>query len=240
MEVSLPSNGKKYLIIGTVGYPNGNIAKRQLRDVLFTNDPSSGKKMGIGGSHYGLVKQGSGAFFDAHSEERFWVPEHLSTEIVPHSLIPGYIVNQQEGDEGRQYRKISELLKGDRNPLGYHGLEDLGWMIQERTKFVAIGADKSRVMSPGNVERNAGSAFVLVPAGNGKFVPSYIKPLFYREMNDGELKQTIDRLLGDLTSPNYAQRYQAVIELSKIFYFDKEGKNILVGKDKADMLIRLP
>ena len=229
----ITSNGKKYLIIGTVGYPNGNIAKRQLRDVLFTNDPSSGKKMGIGGSHYGLVKQGSGAFFDAHPEERFWVPEHLSTEIVPHSLIPGYIVNQQEGDEGRQYRKISELLKGDRNPLGYHGLEDLGWMIQERTKFVAIGADKSRVMSPGNVERNAGSAFVLVPASNGKFVPSYIKPLFYREMNDGELKQTIDRLLGDLTSPNYAQRYQAVIELSKIFYFDKEGKNILVGKDKS-------
>jgi hypothetical protein len=229
----ITSNGKKYLIIGTVGYPNGNIAKRQLRDVLFTNDPSSGKKMGIGGSHYGLVKQGSGAFFDAHPEERFWVPEHLSTEIVPHSLIPGYIVNQQEGDEGRQYRKISELLKGDRNPLGYHGLEDLGWMIQERTKFVAIGADKSRVMSPGNVERNAGSAFVLVPAGNGKFVPSYIKPLFYREMNDGELKQTIDRLLGDLTSPNYVQRYQAVIELSKIFYFDKEGKNILVGKDTS-------
>ena len=229
----ITSNGKKYLIIGTVGYPNGNIAKRQLRDVLFTNDPSSGKKMGIGGSHYGLVKQGSGAFFDAHPEERFWVPEHLSTEIVPHSLIPGYIVNQQEGDEGRQYRKISELLKGDRNPLGYHGLEDLGWMIQERTKFVAIVADKLRVMSPGNVERNAGSAFVLVPAGNGKFVPSYIKPLFYREMNDGELKQTIDRLLGDLTSPNYAQRYQAVIELSKIFYFDKEGKNILVGKDKS-------
>ena len=229
----ITSNGKKYLIIGTVGYPNGNIAKRQLRDVLFTNDPSSGKKMGIGGSHYGLVKQGSGAFFDAHPEERFWVPEHLSTEIVPHSLIPGYIVNQQEGDEGRQYRRVSELLKGDRNPLGYNSLEDLGWMIQERTKFVAIGADKSRVMSPGNVERNAGSAFVLVPAGNGKFVPSYIKPLFYREMNDGELKQTIDRLLGDLTSPNYAQRYQAVIELSKIFYFDKEGKNILVGKDKS-------
>ena len=229
----ITSNGKKYLIIGTVGYPNGNIAKRQLRDVLFTNDPSSGKKMGIGGSHYGLVKQGSGAFFDAHPEERFWVPEHLSTEIVPHSLIPGYIVNQQEGDEGRQYRKVSELLKGDRNPLGYHSLEDLGWVIQERTKFVAIGADKSRVMSPGNVERNAGSAFVLVPAGNGKFVPSYIKPLFYREMNDGELKQTIDRLLGDLTSPSYTQRYQAVIELSKIFYFDKEGKNILIGKDKS-------
>lgn len=229
----ITSNGKKYLIIGTVGYPNGNIAKRQLRDVLFTNDPSSGKKMGIGGSHYGLVKQGSGAFFNAHPEERFWVPEYLSTEIVPHSLIPGYIVNQQEGDEGRQYRRVSELLKGDRNPLGYNSLEDLGWMIQERTKFVAIGADKSRVMSPGNVERNAGSAFVLVPAGNGKFVPSYIKPLFYREMNDGELKQTIDRLLGDLTSPNYTQRYQAVIELSKIFYFDKEGKNILVGKDKS-------
>lgn len=229
----ITSNGKKYLIVGTVGYPNGNKAKQQLRDILFTNDPTEGRKLGIGGSHYGLVKQGSGEFFRAHPEERYWVPENLSTEFVPNSLIPGYIVNQLESDDSRQYRKVSELLKGERNPLGFNSLEDLGWIIQERTKFVAVGVDKSRVMRPADVERNAGSVFVMVPAGNGKFVPSYIKPLFYREMNDGELKQTIDRLLVNLTSPSYAQRYQAAIELSKIFYFDKEGKNILVGKDKS-------
>lgn len=229
----ITSNGKKYLVIGTVG-DFGNESKRQLRDILFTNNPSEGSKLGIGGSHFGLVKQGSGEFFRAHPEERFWVPENLSTEIVPYSLIPGWIVNQLDEKDTREYRNVSELLRDRRrNPLGFNSLEDLGWIIQERTKFVAVGVDKSRVMRPADVERNAGSVFVMVPASNGKFIPSYIKPLFYREMNDGELKQTIDELLVNLTSPSYTQRYQAVVELSKIFHFDKEGKNILVGKDKS-------
>jgi hypothetical protein len=88
-------------------------------------------------------------------------------------------------------------------------------------------------MVPRNVEGNLGNAFVLVPAANGKMVPSYLKPLFYNEMNSGKLKDRITDLLMDAVSPNYAIRLAAVSELSKIFYFSKDGDNILLGKDDS-------
>lgn len=220
----LRSNGKNYLVIGVVGYGNNNADKLALYDILFSKSLKS--KNGIG-----LAKRGSGKFFEDNLNERFYVPEGLSTEVVAGSLIPGYIVKQLEGEENAQYRSVTELLKDQqRNPLGLD-MQSLAWGIQEKTKFLVVGTSLDRVMVPRNIEGNLGSAFVLVPAANGKMVPSYLKPLFYNEMNDGKLKDRINDLLMDVVSPNYVTRLAAVNELSKIFYFGKDGDNILLGKD---------
>lgn len=220
----LESNGKKYLVIGVAGYGNKNADKLALYDILFSNNPNSQ-------NGYGLVRRGMGEFFRSNPNERFYVPEGLSTEVVSGSLIPGYIVKQLEGEENAQHRSVTELLKDpQRNPLGLD-MQSLAWGIQEKTKFLVVGTSLDRVMVPRNVEGNLGSAFVLVPAANGKMVPSYLKPLFYNEMNDGELKEDINNLLMNVVSPNYATRLAAVNELSKIFYFSKDGDNILLGKD---------
>lgn len=221
----IESNGKKYLIIGTAGYGNRNASKLALYDMLWNPYISGGLNL----------KKQRKQFFDAHPSERFYVNENLSTEIVPASLIPGYIVRQTENDNNSEFRSVRELLSDDaRNPMHYD-LDSVAWGIQERSKFLVVGTSLDKVMIPRDPMGNLGSAFVLMPASNGKMVPSYLKVLKYNEMKDGSLKDKINTLLQEVTSPNYKTRLNAVIGLSKIFYFDKEGDTILLRKNRDEI-----
>lgn len=221
----IESNGKKYLIIGTAGYGNRNASKLALYDMLWNPYISGGLNL----------KKQRKQFFDAHPSERFYVNENLSTEIVPASLIPGYIVRQTENDNNSEFRSVRELLSDNaRNPIHYD-LDSVAWGIQERSKFLVVGTSLDKVMVPRDPMGNLGSAFVLMPASNGKMVPSYLKVLKYNEMRDGALKDKINTLLQEVTSPNYKTRLNAVIGLSKIFYFDKEGDTILLRKNRNEI-----
>lgn len=221
----IESNGKKYLIIGTAGYGNRNASKLALYDMLWNPYISGGLNL----------KKQRKQFFDAHPSERFYVNENLSTEIVPASLIPGYIVRQTEKDNNSEFRSVRELLSDTaRNPMHYD-LDSVAWGIQERNKFLVVGTSLDKVMVPRDPMGNLGSAFVLMPASNGKMVPSYLKVLKYNEMRDGSLKDKINNLLQEVTSPNYKTRLNAVIGLSKIFYFDKEGDTILLRKNRDEI-----
>lgn len=221
----IESNGKKYLIIGTAGYGNRNASKLALYDILWNPYISGGLNL----------KKQRKQFFDSHSSERFYVNENLSTEIVPASLIPGYIVRQAENDNNSEFRSVRELLSDNaRNPMHYD-LDSVAWGIQERSKFLVVGTSLDKVMIPRDPMGNLGSAFVLMPASNGKMVPSYLKVLKYNEMRDGSLKDKINTLLQEVTSPNYKTRLNAVIGLSKIFYFDKEGDTILLRKNRDEI-----
>lgn len=221
----IESNGKKYLIIGTAGYGNRNASKLALYDMLWNPYISGGLNL----------KKQRKQFFDAHPSERFYVNENLSTEIVPASLIPGYIVRQTENDKNSEFRSVRELLSDNaRNPMHYD-LESVAWGIQEMSKFLVVGTSLDKVMIPRDPMGNLGSAFVLMPASNGKMAPSYLKVLKYNEMRDGSLKDKINTLLQEVTSPNYKTRLNAVIGLSKIFYFDKEGDTILLRKNRNEI-----
>lgn len=221
----IESNGKKYLIIGTAGYGNRNASKLALYDMLWNPYISGGLNL----------KKQRKQFFDAHPSERFYVNENLSTEIVPASLIPGYIVRQTENDNNSEFRSVMELLSDTaRNPMHYD-LDSVAWGIQEMSKFLVVGTSLDKVMIPRDPMGNLGSAFVLMPASNGKMVPSYLKVLKYNEMRDGSLKDKINTLLQEVTSPNYKTRLNAVTGLSKIFYFDKEGDTILLRKNRDEI-----
>ncbi len=221
----IESNGKKYLIIGTAGYGNRNASKLALYDMLWNPYISGGLNL----------KKQRKQFFDSHPSERFYVNENLSTEIIPASLIPGYIVRQTENDNNSEFRSVRELLSDNaRNPMHYD-LDSVAWGIQERSKFLVVGTSLDKVMIPRDPMGNLGSAFVLMPASNGKMVPSYLKVLKYNEMRDGSLKDKINNLLQEVTSPNYKTRLNAVIGLSKIFYFDKEGDTILLRKNRDEI-----
>lgn len=226
----IESNGKKYLIIGTVGYGNRNVSKLAYYDILWSNSPKSP-------TGYGIMRTERKKFFDAHPQERFYVNEGISTEVVPKSIIPGYIVRQTESDSHTEYRSVREILADKtRNPMG-RSFDNLSWGIQERSKFLIIGTSIAKVMVPRNAEGNLGSAFVLMPASNGKMVPSYLKVLKYNEMKEGSLKNKVEQLLEDVTSSNYTIRLQGIIGLSQIFYFDKEGDNLLSRKNRAEISI---
>lgn len=225
----IETNGKKYLIIGVAGYGDKNKKENQERlgyyDILYGKNRNA--PHGIG-----LAIRGRVEFFNNHPTERFYVPENLSTEIVDHSIIPGRIVKRLNKSDTEDYRNISELLNDpDRNPLELD-LESLAWGIQEYEKFLTIGTTPDKTLIPKDSITNAGRAFVLIPASNGKMVPSYLKPLFYKEINNGTLKNKIKGYLDKLVSPNYADRVSAVTDLCRIFYFEPQsGNNILVGTD---------
>ena len=221
----IDSNGKKYLIIGTAGYGNRNASKLALYDMLWNPYISGGLNL----------KKQRKQFFDTHPSERFYVNENLSTEIVPASLIPGYIVRQTKNDSNSEFRSVRKLLSDNaRNPMHYD-LDSVAWGIQEMSKFLVVGTSLDKVMIPRDPMGNLGSAFVLMPASNGKMVPSYLKVLKYNEMREGSLKDKINTLLQEVTSPNYKTRLNAVIGLSKIFYFDKEGDTILLRKNRNEI-----
>ena len=229
----IESNGKKYLVIGVAGFAKKNFAQKSLYDVL--TNPISPTYKNSTGEPLGLMIKPRKEFFDTHPNERFYVNESLSTEIVPYSLIPGYIVKQGLNDSNTEFRSVKELLADkERNLMGYD-MQSVAWGIQELTKFLTVGASIDNVMVPRNTIRNAGSAFVLIPAGNGKLMPAYLKVLKYNEMRDGALKDRVDRLLQDVVAPDYVKRYQAVMDLCNIFHFDKEGDNILLKKTKAEV-----
>ena len=232
---ALGSDGKKhkYLIIGVAGYGNAtrNPERQALYDILFSKIYTPNKEV----EGHAIIKQERRKFFAEHPDERFYVTTNFETEIVPNSLIPGWIVKQREGEVEPSGRlSISELLETDRNPLNLRW-EDLAWYIQELTKAVVINAQGKEIMSVGNPETNSGRVFVLIPAGNGKLLPSYIWPTMYTEIRSGSLKNRIDATLSKMcvmAGPNaYTLRYNALVELVRLFHFSKEGKNILLSKD---------
>jgi hypothetical protein len=229
----IESNGKKYLVIGVAGFAKKNFAQKSLYDVL--TNPIAPNYKNSTGEPLGLLVKPKKEFFETHPNERFYVNESLSTEIVPYTLIPGYIVKQGLNDSNTEFRSVRELLADkERNPMGYD-MQSVAWGIQELTKFLTVGTSVDNVMVPRNTIRNAGSAFVFIPAGNGKLMPSYLKVLKYNEMKDGVLKDMVERLLQDVVAPDYVKRYQAVMDLCNIFYFDKDGDNILLKKTKAEI-----
>lgn len=221
----IESKGKKYLIIGIAGYGDMNQGKLKLYKRLFNNTVDGSLKIPLKRME----------FFKKHPEERFYVNDEYSTEVVPYSLIPGYIVKQTLEDDAPKDRSVSELLADkERNPFGYT-METAAWGIQEASKFLLVGANLSDVMVPRNDVGNRGSAFVLMPASNGKLVPSYLKVLKYTEMNSGALKDNIDSLLQTIVGPNYDNAIKAIVELHNILYLDKNGDDILRRKTRNEI-----
>lgn len=221
----IESNGKKYLIVGVAGYGNKNASKLALYNRIWSPLLKDGFDL----------RRRRREFFEEHPTERYYVNEELSTEIVPYSLIPGYIVRQMEKDNAPEFRSVKELLADkDRNPYN-QDMSKVAWGIQELSKFLVVGASLDNVMIPRNTIRNAGSAFVLMPASNGKLVPSYLKVLKYAEMKDGKLKERIDALLQKVTSPNYDTRLEGIVALMKLLYLKKDGDYILAKKTKDEI-----
>ena len=226
----IESNGKKYLVIGTVGYGKGNSDRLALYDILWGNDPKA--KTG-----YGLVRRKYAKFFNEHPSERFYVNEELNTEVMPNYPIPGYIVRQQETDSHPEFRSMSELLdlSNGRNPK-HLTWENMLWGIQEAMQFAITRKELlDQVMMPRNIMENLGRAFALIPASNGKLLPAYLKTLRYVEMHEGALKKEIDALLQAVVSPDYQRRLDAVIALSNIFYFNQNGDTILLRKGRGEI-----
>lgn len=211
------SNGKQYLIVGTLGFQRGNQAQGQMvREII--NSPRK-------------------AFFDAHPSERFFAYTDKHTKIE--SISSGRLVRQLATDAEVQIRSISELLADEaRNPKGLK-LEDLKWGIQYDKKMATVNvSDRNTVYPPSDGTSLLGSVFLLVEAANGNYIPAYIRPIRLSEIKDGRLKNQINNNINELTSTDYNRRLAAIKQLVQILNLTQEGDNILIGtKEKPTVSI---
>ena len=235
--IKLP-NGKKYLLIGTVGAGDfrdpRNAARVNSYNMLWDAEGKTSE------SKDGIVRAKSKEFFASHKDDTFYVTDDIYTEIVPGSNTPGYIVHQLENDElpPSGFRRLSDLLSPkdgkDRNPhkLAWNNLK---WMIQKKKSFInPSGAD---FMTLNDWEDNAGNTYLLVPAGNGRNVAIQIEARVYKEVRDNaptsELNTKIDKLLDIIGSPTTTrnQKVGALIDLQNYINFDSKGDFIHISSD---------
>ena len=214
----ITSDGKQYLVVGTLGFAYGNNAQGAMfRDIL----NHSNRK----------------PWFDAHPSERFYVNRNKHTQI--RDISSGRLVRQLVTDSEVQIRSISELLADDaRNPKGLT-MGDLKWGIQYNDRMATVNvSDRNVVYPPSDGASNLGSVFLLVEAANGNYIPAYIRPIKLSELSDGKLKTQLNDLINELTSTEHSRRLAAIKQLVQFLNLSQEGDNILIGtEDKPTVSI---
>lgn len=216
----LTSEGKQYLVIGTLGFPKGTGRGPQgamLRDIL--------------------NKSPRKPFFDANPSERFYVNRNKHTKIQ--SISSGRLVRQLTTDSEVQIRTISELLSDEaRNPKGLT-MGDLKWGIQYDNRLATVNvSDRNIVYPPSDGASNLGSVFLLVESSNGNYLLAYIRPIRLTELNDSGLKTQLNNLINELTSTDYNRRLASIKQLVQFLNLTQKGDNILIGtKEKPTVSI---
>lgn len=209
----ITSNGKQYLIVGTMGFDRTNPAQgNTYRSVLY-----QGKK-----NRY--------KYFTENPSERFYVDPSGHTEVE--QMTSGRIVREMVGDTETKIRPITELLSDSkRNPKGLK-LQDLKWGIQYDTKFATVGvSERNTVYPPRDASSNKGAVFLLIEAANGNYIPAAIVPTMLSDIQEGALKTQINNLFNELSSIKHSERLAAINKLVQILNIDKDGDNILIGTE---------
>lgn len=204
----ITSDGKQYLVVGTLGFARGNRAQ--------------------GDMVRSILKSGQKSWFDAHPSERFFVDTRKHTQIQ--NITSGRLVRQLATDAEVQIRSISELLADEsRNPKGLT-IGDLKWGIQYDNRLATVNvSERNVVYPPSDGASNLGSVFLLVEAANGNYIPAYIRPVRLTELRDGKLKTQLNDLINELTSTDHARRLASIKQLVQFLNLTQEGDNILIG-----------
>lgn len=212
----ITSNGKQYLIVGTMGFDRTNPAQgNTYRGVLY-----QGKK-----NRY--------KYFTENPSERFYVDPSGHTEVE--QMTSGRIVREMVGDTETKVRPVTELLSDSkRNPKGLK-LQDLKWgiMFEDGLHYANV-SPRNTVYPPRDTLSNLGAVFLLIEAANGNYIPAAIRPTMLSDIQDGTLKTQLNNLFNELSSVKHSDRLSAINQLVKLLNIKEDGDNILVGmRDKA-------
>lgn len=221
----IEANGKKYLIVGTMGYNPSNTTQR--------NSFFSVKDK---------LRDSSRSTFESNKSD-YYVDESSYTEIK--KISSGRITTQQVTDTSKEIRPMSEILKdSSRNPRGLK-MKDLKWGIQVNSEFKTINTSSEDVIySPKDSKGNNGGVFILVESSNGNYVPVKIQTTTLQDLKqDSKLKNKIEELVKKLNNTSYAERKSAIDQLVQMLVLsDKEttGTNqsvqILIGTEEIPTL----
>lgn len=199
-------DGTKYLIIGVTGF-NRSSSENSERHLELWNFLKTERW------RYFQNKENAG--------KRFYVDSTLETKIK--SIGRGYYVHQQEGDSSVEYRKITDLLEGNRNPRETN-LMDLKWGIVVSGEWVGINTTGVEVVTPDDIPNKNGRVYLLIKAANGKYIPTLVDSKSINEIEEGGLKNLINAKLEELANPDINIQKKALEELKKRIVFSKGTK----------------
>lgn len=213
------ANGKKWLVIGTLGYaPNNN----EVRDNFI-------KKINDNESPYTRRKL---SYFNSNPNESFYVDDQIYTKIA--SIGPGYLVRGVD-IPGREVtsgvQTVSELMRS----AGL-SLDDAKFGLQKHTGLAVIGrVPDGSVLQLKSPENRVGNVFLLIPA-NGKYITAYLSPAYTNMLKENsELKNIINNLLTSLVSRDHKERFIAIKKLSQYLYFEGDN-NIYIGEEGKNVI----
>ena len=209
----LKVDGKDYLVIGRAGLEREHtIAQSNNYETMKSNINSRSKD-----------------YFEQNPTERFYVDTEYQTQV--RYVNGGNLTKRLTTDsEVEQNRDVAEML-GDaqRDPLGFNKIENLAWGIQVGGEFRVFGlSENAEYYSPLNSEKVSGTVFIMIPIGNGKYIPAKINAAMTTTIKDGELKNRINTEFEKLVSPDIAVRREGIANLCKVLVLT-DSSNILVG-----------
>lgn len=206
-----------------------DVMPRDQVDIVSTND---GDYVVVGTLGWESSREGTQEQFNTildilHSEHTGdgWYASTQTNRVK--DMTAGAVVKQAPGDTMDRVRDLAEMLTPNnfRNPFNLT-IDDIKWMIVEGTeeKPKPITIPDESFPSFGVNGARPGQVYMYIPSANGTYIPVYMEPIFYMELElTTPLNMTIERLIKNLASQDVTMedRKRAITNLKNLLVFSK-------------------
>lgn len=223
----IQADGKQWLVVGTFGYD-----KKVSEQISFFN----------GTKHNGfqsVLQEERRNYFNKKPNETLYVSENWFTEIK--EMTSGFFAHRLLEDTERKKWKLSELLFENndpntpnelRNPNNF-SYETLSFGIQKGVPggFYVIGNPRGKVYPAIDETNLVGTAYVLVKAANGNFIPAKLTGEFLENLDQSSsLIGDFEEVFSNLISADFNTRLQALKKARRMLMFTG-GNSISIGEE---------
>ena len=223
----IQADGKQWLVVGTFGYD-----KKVSEQVSFFN----------GTKHNGfqsVLQEERKHYFNKKPNETLYVSENWFTEIK--EMTSGFFAHRLLEDTERKKWKLSELLFENndpntpnelRNPNNF-SYETLSFGIQKEVPggFYVIGNPRGKVYPAIDETNLVGTAYVLVKAANGNFIPAKLTGEFLENLDQSSsLIGDFEEVFSNLINTDFNTRLQALKKARRMLMFTG-GNSISIGEE---------
>lgn len=212
-------NDKKYLVVGSLGYAKNSGTQGKNKFWNINNK----------------LNQEAKEFFRNNADAKYYVSEGMYTEVS--DMSNGWVVNALQNDTESSYRTLTELMQDPaRNPRGYESLQDMIYgVLYDKGLVPSRNTSGLKFYPPKAASSRVGNTFVFVEVSNGVWIPLEIRTTDYTQLREGKLKDELEQLLTDITSPELEKRKDAARQLfgkERGRFLANDNGNILVGNEK--------
>lgn len=209
-----------------------DIMPRNKVDIVSTNE---GNFVLIGTLGYESSREGTKEQFETISNilksehtEGGWYASSLTNRIK--DITAGCRVKQTTEDSETKVRDLAEMLtpNNPRNPFNLT-IDDIKWMVVEGTEIAPKEKTIPDEYFPAYTVKNKrpGQVYMYIPSANGTYIPVYMEPIFYMELDQtSPLNKEIERLTKILASHDSSMedKKSAKVQLDNLLIFSSPNR----------------